>query len=79
MRMTVHLGLFPLQGTQQEWQVVFYVAAAIDVFGALAFFFCSSVTLEPWARTRLEIIVEPGTNKQELQKLEPEQRDDAVT
>lgn len=41
--------LICFQGLQEEWQRVFYIAAVLNVIGALVFLFFSDVQLQPWA------------------------------
>ena len=46
-----------LQGLQEEWQLVFYIAAGVNIVGALSFTFCSEVYLQPWARNQNTITI----------------------
>jgi hypothetical protein len=60
----VQLGF---QGSQEEWQNVFFLAAGVNVIGAIAFLTCSD--LQPWARgNQYEITIEVDESK-ELQNI----------
>jgi hypothetical protein len=38
-----------LQGTREQWQASFYVAAAIYFFGAVFYTICGAGEVQPWA------------------------------
>ena len=38
-----------LQGTQEEWQRVFFVCAALSAFGGIFFAFFAKGDIQPWA------------------------------
>lgn len=38
-----------LQNTIEEWQTVFYIAAAINLFGAVVYTIFGRGTVQPWA------------------------------
>uniref|UniRef100_A0A665TKK1 Sialin n=1 Tax=Echeneis naucrates TaxID=173247 RepID=A0A665TKK1_ECHNA len=38
------------QNTIEEWQTVFYIAAAINLFGALVYTLCGRGTVQPWGQ-----------------------------
>ena len=44
--------LSSFQGTQEEWQNVFYVAAAISVIGGGTYVIWGSSELQPWAQKK---------------------------
>ena len=44
--------------TRDEWQIVFYIAAAIYVFGAVFYLIFGSGELQPWAREERHIEVD---------------------
>ncbi|XP_029649434.1 sialin [Octopus sinensis] len=37
-------------GTQEEWQVVFYISAAVYIFGAIFYFLFASGEIQPWSQ-----------------------------
>ena len=41
--------MFTLQGTQAQWQVVFFISAAITAFGALFYVVLGSGEVQDWA------------------------------
>lgn len=49
----MHYSLLPvltvLQNTLEEWQTVFYIAAAINLFGAVFYTVFGRGTVQPWA------------------------------
>lgn len=47
--------------TKLEWNAVFYISAAIYIFGALVFGFLSSGTTQPWALVKSKV-VDNGVN-----------------
>ena len=57
--MQTNLYLLYLQSqTRDEWQIVFYIAAAIYVFGAVFYLIFGSGELQPWAREEKHIEVD---------------------
>ena len=60
--------IFTFQGLQSEWQRVFYIAAGIDVIGAIVCVTCLSVTLQKWALTGYE---KPSTITYEIKITDP--------
>jgi ACS family sodium-dependent inorganic phosphate cotransporter-like MFS transporter 5 len=46
--------MFPTQGTREQWQSAFYVAAAIYFFGAIYFCFMGLGEIQEWAKTEEE-------------------------
>ena len=40
--------------SREQWQIVFYVAAAIYLFGAIFYLIFGSGELQPWAREQRE-------------------------
>ncbi|XP_074641028.1 sialin-like [Tubulanus polymorphus] len=58
------VGVITSDQTRQQWQVVFYICAAVNTFGALFFIFGSSGNIQPWARE-----TEPDERSVELQDL----------
>ncbi|XP_060605665.1 uncharacterized transporter slc-17.2-like [Ruditapes philippinarum] len=67
-------GLLTPNGLQEEWQRVFYIAAGVNVVGALSFTACSDVYLQSWARTQTIITIDVDLDKgiQELKVLKNE-------
>ncbi|XP_060553357.1 uncharacterized transporter slc-17.2-like, partial [Ruditapes philippinarum] len=66
-------GFLTPNGSQEEWQNVFYLAAGINIIGAIAFLTCSDVYLQPWARGNQDIItieVDEGKESQNIKKLD---------
>ncbi|XP_060605670.1 uncharacterized transporter slc-17.2-like isoform X2 [Ruditapes philippinarum] len=62
-------GFLTPNGSQEEWQNVFFLAAGVNVIGAIAFLTCSDVYLQPWARgNQDEITIEVDESK-ELQNI----------
>ena len=47
--------------TRTEWQIVFYVAAAIYVFGAIFYIIFASGVLQPWAMKQSHTVMLDGT------------------
>jgi len=40
-----------LQGTKQEWRLVFYLSAALFLLGGIFFAIFAEGTVQPWAKT----------------------------
>ena len=55
----------PPQRTQEEWQVVFYVAAAIYTVGAIIYVIFAQGEIQDWAKPFMV-----GENKQEMAAVE---------
>jgi len=53
-----------LQSTQEEWQLVFYISAAIHVVGAVFYCIFADGEIQDWARCYMvdDGVVELGTN-----------------
>ncbi|KAK3765989.1 hypothetical protein RRG08_002232 [Elysia crispata] len=69
------IGYITTDQTQEQWQKVFFIAAAIYTFGALFFIIFGSAEIQPWDQTALEVevkvSVENSSNeKNTLQKAE---------
>ncbi|XP_053375950.1 uncharacterized transporter slc-17.2-like [Mercenaria mercenaria] len=70
-------GLLTPNGLQEEWQRVFYMAAGINIVGAIAFVLCSDVYLQPWARNPEDLTIE--VNTRELQDIKPLDKENDIT
>lgn len=42
------MDVFFIQQTQQQWQIVFVVAAVVYLFGVIFYIFLASAELQPW-------------------------------
>ncbi|KAL4224592.1 hypothetical protein ACF0H5_015291 [Mactra antiquata] len=63
------VGLLTPNGEQEEWRQVFYLAAAVDVFGAIVFIICCDIHVQPWARNHDSITInveQPGIENMPL-------------
>ncbi|XP_064600100.1 sialin-like [Liolophura sinensis] len=67
--------------TRQEWQIVFYVTAAVYIAGAIFYLVFASGELQPWARERHGWEGEPMSSPKitELQNTRPLQANDQKT
>ena len=45
-------GIFMLQGTRDEWLVVFDIASGISILGALIYLVFGKSDLQEWAKTK---------------------------
>ena len=45
-------GIFMLQGTRDEWLVVFDIASGISILGALIYLVFGKSNLQEWAKTK---------------------------
>jgi len=52
------LCVFGCQQTRESWQIVFFIAAAIFVFGGIFYIIFGSGVIQPWAREQLSTINE---------------------
>ena len=52
--------MFHFQGTQAEWRVVFYLAAAIYLFGAIFFGIFAAGEIQPWVKPYMMEEAGPG-------------------
>ena len=57
------------QGTQEEWQRVFFLAAGINIIGTIAFLMCSDVYLQPWARSNQDTLTVEVAETKELKDI----------
>ncbi|RUS90910.1 hypothetical protein EGW08_001307 [Elysia chlorotica] len=54
----IMIGYITTDQTQEQWQKVFFIAAAIYIFGALVFIFFGSAEVQPWDQVTLEVEVQ---------------------
>lgn len=62
-------GQLTPNGLQEEWQRVFFIAAAVDIFGAVIFALFADVYLQPWAAVPQSLTIEVGAT-QELKEIQ---------
>ena len=55
-------SLLTPHGTQQEWQVVFWITAVIYFVGGTVCMILLEATTQPWAEVAIEIDAEPDKN-----------------
>ncbi|GFO06931.1 vesicular glutamate transporter 1 [Plakobranchus ocellatus] len=52
------IGYLTVDQTQEQWRYVFFIAAAVYVFGSTFFNIFASASLQPWASAPIEMCIE---------------------
>ena len=61
------IGNLTLNGTQAEWQKIFFLAAGVSGFGWLCFVFLVSTEEQPWARAETQMVATVPGEEEELE------------
>jgi hypothetical protein len=52
-----------LKQTQEQWQIVFFIAAAVYAFGGILFIILARGKIQPWAHDETEPVNSPTMNE----------------